>query len=274
MLREEFNMKQCKTNGITISYEEFGQGEPLLLIMGLGAPWRKWLPHIEAYKEHFRVIAPDNRGAGQSEKPVRYAYTIEEMAKDMIGLLDELGIEKTHINGISMGGAIGLYMAVYYPERVKSLIVTNSFPYCCNSFRRSIEVLREVTGQLDPVTATRLGQWMIFSQPFQETDEDYMLKCEYEDLNDPYPMPAYAYKAQCNAILGFDIRDRLKDIKAPTIIIGGDRDLFVPVKVSKMMADEIPGAELYIAPDGGHVQHWEQLEKYNEISLQFLLSHN
>ena len=265
-------MKQCKANSITISYEECGQGEPLLLIMGLGASSRKWAPHIEAYEKHFHVIAPDNRGAGLSEKPVSYAYTIEDMAKDMIGVLDALGIEKAHVNGISMGGAIAQYMAVYYPERVRSLILTNTFPYCCTSFRRSIEILREATGQLDPVTATRLGQWIIFSQPFQETNEDYMLKCEYEDLNDPAPMPGYAYKAQCNAILNFDIRDRLKDIKAPTLVAAGDKDLFVPVAVAEEMAALIPGAQLYMAKDGGHVQHWEQLERYNEVTLRFLLS--
>ena len=265
--------KQCKANGITISYEECGQGEPLLLIMGLGASSRKWAPHIAAYEKHFHVYAPDNRGAGQTDKPVSYAYTIKEMAEDMIGFMDALGIDKAHVNGISMGGAIAQYMAVYFPERVKSLVLTNTFPYCCTTFRRSIEFLREMTGQLDPVTATRIGQWIIFSQTFQETDEDYMLKCELEDLNDPHPMPAYAYKAQCNAILGFDIRDRLKDIKAPTIVIGGDKDLFVPVAVSEMMAQQIPGAQLYLAPNGGHVQHWEQLDQYNEISMQFMLKH-
>ncbi len=258
-------------NSIKISYEEFGQGEPLILLMGLGAGARKWMPHIEAYKEHFHVYAPDNRGAGQSDKPVAYAYTIEEMAKDTIGMMDALGIESAHFNGISMGGAIAQYIAVYYPERVRSVILTNTFPRCCVSFRRAIELMRESCGQLDPVTSTRLCQWIIFAQPFQETDEAYMLECEYADLNEPYPMPSYAYKAQCNAILGFDILSELGKVKAPVLVAGGDRDLFVPVSVTREMADAIPGAELYMAKDGGHVQHWEQLEKYNQVTLDFLL---
>ena len=93
---------------------------------------------------------------------------------------------------------LAVYLAVHYPKRVRSMILTNTFPYVCTSFRRSIELMRECCGQLDPVTFTRLGQWIIFAQSFQETDEAYMLACEYADLNDPYPMPAYAYKAQCN----------------------------------------------------------------------------
>lgn len=263
--------KQCKANGITISYEESGSGEPLILLMGLGAPGSKWAPHIEIYEKHFHVYALDNRGAGRSDKPVSYSYTIEEMAKDTIGFMDSLGIESAHFNGISMGGAITQYLAVHYPERVRSIILTNTFPKCCVSFRRAIEILREACGQLDGVTFGRLGQWMIFAQPFQETDENYLLNAELTDMAYPYPMPGYAYKAQCNAILDFNILDELPKIKVPALIVGGDKDLFVPVEITRAMCDAIPGAKLYLAPDGGHVQHWEQLEKYNQITLDFLL---
>lgn len=262
--------KQCKANGITISYEESGQGEPLVLLMGLGAPGSKWQPHIDAYEKEFHCYALDNRGAGQSDKPVAYAYTIQQMAEDTIGFMDAVGIESAHINGISMGGAIAQYLAVHYPERVRSLILTNTFPDVCVTFRRSIEILREANGQLDPVTATRLTQWIIFAQPFQEEREDYMLECEYADLNAPYPMPSYAFKAQCNAILGFDILADLPKVKAPTLVVGGELDLFAPVHVTMKMVNAIPGAELYMAPQGGHVQHWEQLEKYNQVTLDFL----
>ncbi len=263
--------KQCKSNGITISYEEFGTGEPLILLMGLGAPGSKWMPHIEAYKGHFHVYALDNRGAGQSDKPVAYSYSIEDMAKDTVGVMNSLGIEAAHFNGISMGGAIAQYIAVHYPERVRSVILTNTFPYCNVSFRRSIEILREANGQLDPITSGRLTQWFIFSQPFMEKHEDYMLDCEQADMAYPYPMPSYAFKAQCNAILSFNEYRNLPAIKAPVLVVAGDKDLFVPVYLTMKMVNAIPGAELYMAPDGGHVQHWEQLEKYNQVTLDFLL---
>lgn len=266
--------KQCKSNGITISYEESGAGEPLFLLMGLGAPGSKWAPHIEAYEKHFHVYALDNRGAGLSDKPVAYAYTIEEMAKDAVGVMDALRIKSAHFNGISMGGAIAQYIAVHYPDRVRSVILTNTFPNCCVSFRRSIEILREANGQLDPVTAGRLTQWIIFAQPFQEEHEAFMLESELADMNDPHPMPSYAFKAQCNAILGFDILPKLPSIKAPVLVVAGDKDLFVPMSVSEEMCRAIPGARLYTAKDGGHVQHWEQLEKYNQVTLDFLLEHS
>lgn len=265
--------KQCKANGITISYEESGSGEPLVLLMGLGAPGAKWMPHIAAYEKEFHCYALDNRGAGLSDKPVAYAYSIKDMAEDTIGFMDAVGIESAHINGISMGGAIAQYLAVHYPQRVRSVVLTNTFPNCCVSFRRSIEILREANGQLDPITAGRLTQWIIYALPFQEEHEDFMLEAEYADLHAPNPMPSYAFKAQCNAILGFDILDKLPQIKSPVLVVGGEKDLFAPIPVTMKMYEAIPGAELYMAPDGGHVQHWEQLEKYNQVTLDFLMRH-
>ena len=265
--------KNCKANGITISYEEYGQGEPLILLMGLGAPGSKWMPHIRAYEKHFHVYALDNRGAGLSDKPEKDSYTIREMAEDTIGLMDALNIPSAHFNGISMGGESAQYIAIHYPQRVRSLVLTNTAPNCCVSFRRAIEILRDACGKLDPVTSTRLTQWMIFAQPFQETDEAYMLNAEKEDAANPNPMPAYAFKAQCNAILGFDVLEQLPQIQAPTLIAAGDKDLFSPVWVAERMHAKIPNSQLYMAKDGGHVQHWEQLEAYNKVTLDFLLSH-
>lgn len=265
--------KQCRANGITIGYEEGGAGEPLVLLMGLGAPGSKWAPHMAAYEKYFHCYALDNRGAGHSDKPVAYSYTIQEMAEDTVGFMDAQGLDSAHFNGISMGGAIAQYIAVHYPERVRSLVLTNTFPNCCVSFRRAIELLREANGQLDPVTSGRLLQWIIFAQPFQEEHEAFLLDSEYADLQAPSSMPGYAFKAQCNAILGFDILDQLPKVTAPTLVVGGERDLLAPPPVTRKLCEAIPGARLYMAPDGGHVQHWEQLETYNEVSLKFLLEH-
>ena len=100
-----------------------------------------------------------------------------------------------------------------------------------------------------------------------------MLEGELADMAYPYPMPSYAFKAQCNAILSFNEYRNLPSVKAPVLVVAGDRDLFVPVSLTMEMVDAIPGAQLYIAPNGGHVQHWEQLEKYNQITMDFLLKH-
>ena len=268
------DFKKCMSGDVQIAYQRRGSGEPLVLLMGLGASSLKWEPHIQAYEKHFSCIAIDNRGAGLSDKPAVQAYSIADMAADAISVMDAEGIQAAHINGISMGGAIVQYLAIHYPERVKSVILTNTFPRCCVSFRRSIELLRDACGQLDGRTFGRLGQWIIYSADFQEHDEAYLLDAEENDADKDNPMPSYAYKAQCNAILGFDESARLKEIKAPVLVVAGDSDLFVPLWVSQEMADAIPDCGLYVAPRGGHVQHWEQLDKYNAVTLDFLLRHS
>ena len=264
--------KYVQSNGITIAYKEFGSGEPLILLMGLGSSGDKWIPHIKAYQEHFHVYAVDNRGAGYSDKPVAYAYSIEDMARDTIGLMDALGITAAHFNGISMGGAIAQYIAVHYPQRVCSLILTNTFPRCNVSFRRAIEILREAHGQMDTITYGRLLQWMIYAQPFMEEHEDTMIAGEQINLRDSSPMPSYAFKAQCNAILNFDERKNLSKISAPVLVVAGDKDSFVPVYLTMEMVNAIPGAKLYMVQNGGHVQHFEQTEKYNQVTMEFLLN--
>ena len=263
----------CKTNGITISYDEQGTGEPLFLIMGLGAPGAKWEPHVQVYKEHFRCIIIDNRGSGLSDRPILDAYSIDQMADDVIGVMDALGIKSAHFHGISMGGAISQKIAIKYPDRVRSLILTSTYARMDAVFKRAIELLRDCCGQIDNVTLGRLCQWIVYSHKFMNEHEEFILDSELKDKDDPYPMPVYAYKAQCNACLAHDVVDELHKIKAPTLIASGDSDGFASVDVTKEMYNNIPGATLYMCRDGGHVHHWEQLDAFNEITLNFLLAH-
>ena len=267
-------IKKCKSNGVTIAYQDRGQGTPLVLVMGLGASSLKWEPHIQEYEKHFRVLALDNRGAGFSDKPVAERYSIADMAADVIAMLDAEGIRAAHVNGISMGGAVAQYLAAHYPDRVRAVVLTNTFPRCNVSFRRSIEFLRDACDQLDGRTFGRIVQWIVYSAAFQEAHEDYLLDAEANDADASNPMPAFAYKAQCNAILDFDETANLGRITAPVLVVAGDSDLFVPVPLTHEMVNAIPGAELFMVKDGGHVQHWEQLEQYNRVSTEFLLKHN
>jgi len=100
--------------------------ETVLLLHGMGSSGDDWLLQIPALRPHYRALTPDARGHGQSPKP-KGTYRIEEMAEDVIGLMDELEIESAHVVGLSMGGAMGLHMAIAHPDRVRSLVSVNSF---------------------------------------------------------------------------------------------------------------------------------------------------
>lgn len=121
-------MPHVQINGINLHYEVAGQGQPLLLIMGLGAPAAAWDPILvqELAKTH-RVIIYDNRGTGMSDKPDT-PYTIAMFASDAVSLLDALNVPRAHVFGVSMGGMIAQELTIHYPQRVASLILGCTTP--------------------------------------------------------------------------------------------------------------------------------------------------
>src|SRR2546427_3279997 len=113
-------MPKVRVNGIGLNYVEAGSGDPLLLIMGFGGDHQAWAFQTPVFAQRYRVIAFDNRGAGQSDVP-DVPYTTRMMAEDAIGLLDALRIERAHVLGVSMGGMIAQELALAHPQRVRSL---------------------------------------------------------------------------------------------------------------------------------------------------------
>lgn len=266
-------MTDIMSNGVRIHYEIQGSGEPLVLLMGLGAYARKWEKHAAVYRKHFQCILIDNRGSGRSDKPELEAYTTEMMAEDAVAVMDALGIKRAHIHGISMGGAIAQIIAAKHPERVISLILTSTFARPDNYYTRGISLLRDSVGVLDGATFGRLVQYIIYSAHYFNTHLDDIMADAAADADDPLPMPAYAYRAQCNACLTHDALPLLKDIKAPTLVAAGDSDLFSTPETTQQLVQGIEGARLYLCRNGGHVHHWEALEQFNDATLSFLLNH-
>lgn len=118
-------MPKAEIGDIQINYEEYGQGTPLMMVLGLGQDLKTWGFQIPEFSEHFRVIAFDNRDSGESTRP-REAYTTEAMARDTIGLMDFLEIDRAHLLGTSMGGMIAQQIALTAPERVIGLILAST----------------------------------------------------------------------------------------------------------------------------------------------------
>ena len=263
-------MPKINSNGIQMSYTAHGSGEPLVLVMGLGAPGAKWQEHLAVYQKHFRCICIDNRGAGESDKPLLDAYTTEMMAADTLGVMEALGIKSAHVAGISMGGAIAQQMALLQPDAVRSLLLVSTFARAGHYFTRAIEVLRDNIDKMDGNSFSHLLQWMIFAPEYHERHFDDLLRRLAEDATQP-GMPAYAFKAQCNACIRHDVHQDLDKIQVPTLVAAGEADLLAPMYATRELYEGIPSAELYLAKGGGHTHHWEQLDAFNEASLSFLL---
>ena len=168
-------MPHVKTNGIQMYYEERGQGEPLILLMGLGGDGSLWEKHVRAYESYFRCILVDNRGVGRSDKP-EGPYTTGQMAQDVLGLMNSIGIDSANVSGISMGSAVAQEMALARPQAVKSLTLISSWDHCDTYATRIFETLRDLHPIAAGQTFARLLQLIIFAPDYHERHLDEILR--------------------------------------------------------------------------------------------------
>ncbi len=262
------------SNGIQIHYTERGQGgEPLILLMGLGADGSVWEEHVKAYERHYRCIMVDNRGAGGSSKP-EGPYTTEAMARDVLGIMDALGIEKAHWSGISMGSAIAQHAALLAPDRVQSLTLNCSWTECDNYSARIFETFRAAYPVMPAGDFAKLLQLIIFTPAYHERSLEDLLERQQGAVTNANPMPVHAFAAQCDACISHRTTGRLGAIQAPTLITVGDRDQFTPLHLSEAILREIPHAEFEVFEGSGHTHHWDSLERFNRVTLDFMLRHD
>ena len=252
-------MPYAKLDGITLYYEVHGnKGSPLLMIHGLGcsiADWSRGL--IRSLSTEHVVVIFDNRGTGQSHKPTD-PFTMADLARDSIGILDTLQIDWAHIFGCSLGGMIAQHVALNYPTRVQTLILA-----CTSSVwghPKFVAPTEEVVAQLarpssgDRAQDIREG-WQILHPPaFLESRRDW-LEQELQKLLDlKYPItPDYARELQIGAVLSsHNTYDKLSQILCPTLVQTGTADILIPPENSRILADRIPKSQLIEYPDQGH----------------------
>jgi pimeloyl-ACP methyl ester carboxylesterase len=261
-------MPTVVSNGIRIHYEEQGSGDPLILIMGLGAPGSRWKDHAAAYEKYFRCILMDNRGAGESDMPLG-PYTTRKMADDTAGLMTALGIDKARIAGISMGSAIAQELALSYPKKVRSLVLVSSWSRSDRYTQNVFEQFKKMRELASPADFTQLLQLWIASAPYYEEHFDEMVQDQSKAQEDY--MPVDAFQAQSDACIMHDTFDRLDMITAPALLTVGDADIFTPLRLTLEMHERIPGSEIVVFKGLGHIHHWEDLERFNDVTTQFLL---
>jgi len=267
--RRAETMPTIKIGDINIYYEVHGEGEPLLLIMGLGSDLTSWIFQIPEFSKKYRVIVFDNRGVGRSDAP-DVPYSTELMADDTAGLLHALDIDKAHILGLSMGGMIAQELALKYPQRVKSLILatTAAGPY---SWATHIlgTMLRLNQEGVNRETLTTLRLSWLFTDKFFDNPE--LVRTVIDTmLANPYPQPVHGYARQFAAATEHNTRDRIGKITVPTLVLVGKEDILLPVKMSEELAAGIPNAELVVLEGGGHGFLAEIAGKFNQAVLDFL----
>lgn len=261
-------MPQATAGAVTLHYERAGDGPAVLLVPGLGGDHRLWHHQAPMLAGRFDLIAVDNRGAGQSAMPDE-PYTIAMFADDLAGLLDALGIASVHLVGASMGGFIAQEFALRHPHRLGRLVLCCTSPGGPRSVpvpQEAIEVLVQRTG--DPRTDLLRSVALMTTEEYRRTCPDAIEAHVAWRL--AHPQPLYAYHRQLAAAAAHDAADRLRAIRAPTLVCHGTGDRIVPSANAALLADGIPHARLHLFEGSSHLFFWEQATEFNRLVIEFL----
>ncbi len=265
-------MPTIRANNIAMNYQEQGAGEPLVLIPYLAADHMCYAFQAAAYAEHFTCISLDLRGTGESDKPDA-GYTTEVLADDIAAFMHAAGIGSAHIAGMSLGGAIGMWLAAKYPDRVKSLSVHSSWGRS-DLFQRTVveswQVVANAVG-VQEMTIRAIFPWCF-------TPELYAEKPEYIDSLAAFvrSRPAQSvpdFIRQSNAVLAHDVEAQLGRITAPTQITFGGRDQLTSTRFAERLKSGIRNSELIVFDACAHAALYERVEEFNARTLGFLRSH-
>lgn len=264
-------MPRQKVNDIEIYYEIHGQGDSLVLIMGLRRNIEWWYGQIPTVSKHFKVLVFDNRGAGRSDRP-KMDYSIRLFADDTARLIESLGMKKAHILGLSMGGYIAQELAINYPHIVKSLILACTGPGGDRAVLMSPERLKNFTANegLTPEQILRKDMDIYFSDKFIQGFPEKIEK--FVEISLRYYQPLDAFERQFAACLKHNTVKRLNRITVPTLIMSGDDDPLVPPENSEILKELIPHAELIFFPAKRHCFFIEEAEQFNRKVISFLKS--
>ena len=250
-----------------IHVEEHGEGEPLLLVAGLGGSGRFWGAQVEEFAREFRVILHDHRGVGRSG-PGPIISNAGELADDLLRVMDALGVERAHLVGHSTGGAIGQHIALREPGRLASLVLSASWAGPTPLFLQTFHTRRDILVNSGPLNYLMVGT--LLATPA------WYLKDRFKDTRTFFETRLAEFPGleielgRLNAVMSHDLRHRIDAIRTPTFVIGAPDDQLTPASMSEELAQRIPGARLCMLGEGGHFCPQTVTNQYNAAVLGFL----
>lgn len=258
-------MATFQTDGTNIYYEERGEGPALVLLHGLGSSTMDWEYQYGHFEKDYRIIAPDFRGFGQSDKPDG-PYLVAQQADDIRALLDHLDIEHAAVVGFSMGGAVAFEFAATHPQRVQRLIIVNSSPsFVPDHWRKHLEVFVRKTvirvlgiPQLAALIAKRLF-------PDEGQAELRAMTIERYGANNKQ-----AYLHAINGLVVWQLSEQqLAQVSMPTLVVAAEHD-YTPFSEKQAYCAKLPNATLSLVHDSRHATPIDQAEKFNQLVTEFL----
>ncbi len=253
-------------NNAKFYYELHGEGEPLVLIAGLKADHNGWLPVLSDLVKKFQVLIFDNRGAGQTSD-AGDAFDVEMMADDVMELIQKLKLDRPHIVGHSLGGAIAQVIAKKYAENINSIVLCNTFTKFNETAKEAFaEILKlHNSGTSEAEIMESIIPWAFSPKFLNQEIIEVIRKSSNEN---PYPQSSPDYERQFNALCEFDSRSWISSLNVPALILGSDEDKIATLNESKELADSISGSKFVNLPTG-HASQVEQPKLFFEALNNF-----
>ncbi len=256
---------QREVNGIALQYQLVGEGETITFVHALGLDGDSWWQQVEALQDSYRLLTYDVRGHGRSGKPPG-PYSIDLFADDLYSLLEALGITRTHVVGLSMGGMIAQALAVAHPEKLHSLVLCDTSSGYTAEERQVFEQRARVAARqgMEPLVQPTLERW--FTATFRASQPAVVERIAHTlRQNDPV-----AYAAACLAIGNVALTDRLGAVRCPTMVVVGEEDVGTPPAMARTIAQAIAGARLELIRQAAHLVPVEKAAIFNALLLDFL----
>jgi pimeloyl-ACP methyl ester carboxylesterase len=264
-------MPKVKANNITLNYEQQGSGEPLILIPFLTADNACYAFQVAEYAKHFTCISVDLRGTGESDKP-RDVYSTKDLADDIAAFMKALNIPSAHFAGLSLGAAIGLWLAAKFPEKVRSLSAHSAWTKT-DPFIKTVvagwQVSAKALASVPEMAIQNIFPWSLTPELYAEKPDyiqsvaDFVRSRPAQTVDD--------FILQSNAVIAHDVQDQLSDIAAPTQITFGSTDMITSTRFAFPLQERIPNTELVIFDRCAHAPNFEKVDEFNQRTLGFLL---
>ena len=257
---------QVTSDGATISYEVDGLagGTPILLINSIASTRELWARQMPALAGGYRVIRYDARGHGVSSAPPG-EYTLDQLGRDALAILDDAAVPSAHICGISLGGLTAQWLGIHAPERVTSLVLANTGARIgsIDSWNERMTLVRQKG--MTAVAELTIPRW--FSPEFQERDPEtvHAFRAMIQSC------PSEGYLGCCAALRDADLRDRIAEISRPTLVIASTADAATPAEGMAFIRDRVPGARM-VTVESRHLSNIECAEEFTAALLDFLES--
>ena len=259
-------MPKIQLNGVEINYRWDGnEGQPVLVLSNsLTTNLELWDKQIPALAKHYRVLRYDNRGHGLSSSP-QGEYILDDIAGDVLALMDYLSIDKASLCGVSMGGMVGMWLGINAPDRIDKLVLCNTSSNVAppEPWQARIDTVNK--GGMSSIGNAVLERFLSSNARTKDTHKvelvnSMLLSCDVD-----------GYSGCCAAIRDMDLSGQLALINNPTLVIAGELDPATPVSHSELIVERINGAKLTVIPGVAHLSNIEKPDEFNKIVLKFLL---